>query len=85
MKAKQVFRIILLIMVVYVNSFAQNKLTGYWQGDFMSGSGLILELYFSEFDNSKYSGKVFLFQNKSLIQEDDLTNIKLLNENLWLR
>jgi len=86
MNAKKYLIIFMLLLLVLVNgipnSSAQNKITGYWQGEFMAGNGLLFELHFSQLKNQKHEGHVLLFQNKTKIQDDVLKNIKLLNNQL---
>lgn len=86
MNAKRLLIITLILLLILVkgvvNSFAQDKLTGSWQGEFMSGNDFILELHFSELKKLEYTGRVLLFQNKSKIQDNILNNIKLLNKKL---
>jgi len=57
-------------------------LTGYWEGEFMPEHGFKLVLSFYTEENKEFLGNVFLFQGATILQNDPLSKIKLVQKNI---
>ncbi len=62
----------------------EQRLVGYWEGDFMPGNDFTLILRFEILDEEIY-GRVILFQGDFQIQDDPLNGIILSNDSLFFR
>jgi len=77
----------LIIIITFNNVHLQTisdfqKITGFWEGEFMSGNNLTLILNFYEQKDGAAAGRIFLFQGEVQIQDDPLKNITLNNNQL---